>query len=279
MTATATKPTHRQAASSMWKTVYARAAAEKSTVVAVLSVYGFLIAIGMGALWLPLKDTLESVAADLPAAFDSVLSGLSIGTPVGWVNAELLSIVGPGFLIAAAMISAVSATAAEEQDRTLGLALSTGVPRSTFFAAKTAAVVTNVVVVGTAILAGMFAANAIWDLGLRTSHMVAATVAMVLIALVYGSLTLLVGALTGDKRMSLAIPGAVLAVSFISSSFLGLIDGLEWLSKLNFWYPYLADTSLATGIDWGFTSVMALLATSITAVAFIAFTRRADLRG
>lgn len=279
VSATATKPTHRKPAPSMWKTVYLRAVTEKSALVAALGIYGFLIAIGMGALWLPLKDTMESIAADMPPAFDFVLSGLSVGTPVGWVNAELLSVVGPGFLIAAAMISAVSATASEEQDRTLGLALSTGVPRSTFFAAKTAAVITNVVIVGAAILAGMIVANAIWDLGLKTSHMIAATVAMELIALVYGSLTLLVGALTGDKRLSLAIPGAILAVSFISASFLGLVEGLEWLSKLNFWYPYLADTSLATGMDWGFAAVMALLSTSITAVAFFAFIRRADLRG
>lgn len=275
----AQRPATALPAVSIWRTVYRRALADKTTLVGVLAFYGFAVSIGVGALWPPMKDTFVAIAEDFPAAFDSMLGGLSLATPAGWMNAELLSIMGPGFLIATAMISAASATAAEEQARTLGLVLSTGTPRTTFLSAKATAMVTHVLIVGAAIFAGMLAANPIGDLGIPTSAMVAATVQMVLIALVYGALTLLIGVLTADKRLSLAIPGGIFAVSFIAASFLGLADSLVWLSKLNLWYPYLANPAFANGIDWGFTTLMAALAVGIGASSFVAFHRRADLRG
>ncbi|PFG34198.1 ABC transporter permease subunit [Sanguibacter antarcticus] len=285
MTTTAAPSTHAPVPvpppprAAVWRAVYLRALADKTTIVGVLAVYAFAVAIGVGALWPPMKDTFVSIADDFPAAFDALLGGLSLATPVGWMNAELASIMGPGFLIATAMISAASATAGEEQARTLGLVLSTGVPRTTFLAAKTTAMVTHVLVVGAATVAGMLVANPVGNLGIPTSAVVAAAAQMVLIALVYGALTLLVGAITADKRMSLAIPGLIFAVSFMAATFLGLADSLVWLSKLNLWYPYLANTALADGFHLGFALLMAALAVGLGALAFVAFARRTDLRG
>ena len=273
----ASRDAQRLSRPSVWRTVYLRAVVDKSTLVGVLAFYAFAVAVGVGALWLPLQDTFRSIAADFPAAFDALLGGLSLATPAGWMNAELLSIMGPGFLIATAMLSAVSATATEEQTRTLGLVLSTATPRTTFLSAKTTAMITHVLIVGVAIFLGMVAANPIGDLGLSIANMVAATVQMVLIALVYGAITLAVGVFTGDKRLSLAVPGGIFAVSFTAASFLGLVESLEWLSKLNFWYPYLANPALVNGLHWGYATIMAALAVGIGAIAFIAFSRRGDL--
>lgn len=264
---------------SIWRTVYVRAVADKAVIVGALAFYGFAIAVGVGALWLPLQDTFATIAADLPAGFDAVLGGLSIATPVGWMHAELMSILGPGFLIATALISAAAATAGEEQARTMGLVLSTGAPRTTFLAAKATAMITHVLIVGAAIFAGMVVANPIGDLGIEVPKMLAATAQMVLIALVYGAMTLAIGAVTADKRLSLAIPGALFAISFVAASFLGMVEELEWLSKLNFWYPYSANAALADGMHWGYTALMGGLAVGIGAIAFIAFPRRGNLQG
>lgn len=284
MTATSTPRhsadrTESAARPAIWRTVYLRAVADKAVIVGVLAFYGFAIAVGVGALWLPLQDTFATIAADLPEGFEALLGGLSIATPVGWMHAELMSILGPGFLIATAMISAAAATAGEEQARTLGLVLSTGTPRTTFLAAKAAAMVTHVLIVGAALFAGMVVANPIGDLGIEVPNMLAATAQMVLIALVYGAMTLALGVVTGDKRLSLAIPGGIFAVSFVAASFLGMVEEFEWLSKLNFWYPYSANAALADGIHWGYAALMGGLAVAIGAIAFIAFPRRDNLRG
>jgi len=264
---------------SIWRTVYTRAVADKTKLVGVLAFYGLAVGVGIGALWLPLQDTFLSIADDFPAGFDTLLGGLSIATPAGWMNAEMLSMMGPGFLIATAMISAASATAGEEQARTLGLVLSTGTPRSTFLAAKTAAMVMHVLIVGAAMFVGLLISNPVGGLGIPVSVILAATVQMVLIALVYGALTLALGALTADKRLSLSITGGILAVSFIAANFLGLSQSLVGLSKVNLWYPYVASSALANGLDWGFATLMAALALGFGAIAFAVFGRRGDLRG
>lgn len=266
-------------APTIWRTIYTRAVADKAILVGALAFYGLVVAVGVGALWPPMQDTLESVAADLPAAFDALIGGLSIATPAGWLNAELLSIMGPGFLIATAMISAASSTAGEEQARTLGLVLSAGVSRTTFLSAKAAAMVTHVLIVGAAMFAGMLIAEPIGHLGIPVPDMLAATANMILVALVYGAIALMLGVITADKRLTLSITGGLLAVSFMAASFLGLQESLVWLSKINFWYPYSANPVLANGIDWGYAAILAGLSVGIGAIAFVTFARRGDLHG
>lgn len=284
MTTTATTtPAPRHAAStpapSAWATIYTRAVADKATLVAVLAFYGLALAVGVGALWPPLQDTFDSIANQMPAGFDAILGGLSIATPAGWMHAEMLSLMGPGFLIATAMISGAAATAGEEQARTLGLVLSTGTSRTTFLSAKAAATLTHVLIVAAAMFVGMLLANPVGDLGIPALDILAATVNMVLIALVYAAITLALGVITADKRLTLSVTGGLLAVSFISANFLGLNESLVWLSKINFWYPYSANPALAAGIDWGYFAIMAALTVGITAIAFVVFPRRRDLNG
>lgn len=276
-----TRPQTTPAASTsqVWRAVYLRGVSAKAGLVGVLAFYAMAMAIGVGALWPPLQDTFVTIAGDLPAAFDSLLGGLSIATPAGWLNAELLSIVGPGFAIAAAMISGAGATVEEEQSRTLSLLLSTGIRRSTFLAGKTAALVTHVLMVGIALLAGMLIAESVGNLGLPISGLIAATVNIMLIALLAGAITLMLGVLTADKRLTLAITGVLFGASFIVANFLGLNESLVWLSKLNLWYLYLASPVLVTGIDWGYAGVMLGLTVGIGGMAFYAFPRRGDLRG
>lgn len=284
MTATDTPPrAPRHAATtpapSAWRTIYTRAVTDKAILVGVLAFYDLALAVGIGALWLALQDTFDSIADQMPAGFDAILGGLSIATPAGWMHAEMLSLMGPGFLIATAMISATAATAGEEQARTLGLVLSTGVSRTTFLSAKAAATLTHVIIVAAAMFAGMLLANPVGGLSIPALDILAATINMTLIALVYGAIALTLGVITADKRLTLSITGGLLAVSFISANFLGLNESLVWLSKINFWYPYSANPVLANGIDWGYFAIMVALTVGIAATAFIVFPRRRDLNG
>lgn len=262
-----------------WRTVYRRAVADKRAIIGALAFFALAIAVGVGALWLPLQDTFTAVAEGLPAGFDALLGGMSIATPTGWLHAELLSFVGPGFLIAAAMISGAAATAEEEQARTLGLVLSTGITRTTFVLAKAAAVVTHVLAVAVALFFGMVLADLVGDLGIAATDLLAATVMTVLVALVHGALTLALGVITADKRLTLAITGGTFAVSFVMAGFLGFDHSLEWLSKLNLWYPYLAAPALDGGIDSGFAAIMVALTLGFGGLALVLFRRRGDLRG
>lgn len=263
----------------VWRAIYAHALAHKALLVGSLAVYGMAVAVGVGALWPPLQDAFDSIAADLPAGLDSLLGGLSIATPTGWLHAELLSIMGPGFLIAAAMLSATSATAGEEQDGTLGLVLAAGAPRATFLAAKAAATLTHVLIAAAGMFAGMVLANPVGDLGIPVRDLLAATLNMTLLALVAGAIALTLGVITARTRLTLSITGGVLAASFVSANFLGIKASLVGFSKINPWYPYSANPVLAGGIDWGYIAILAGLAIGIGAIGFAVFPRRRNLRG
>ena len=262
---------------SLFRTIWARAVADKATVIGVLTVYGLAFGAGVGALWIALEDVFADL--EFPAAFDAILGDAPITTAAGWINAEMLSVVGPGFLIAAALISASAATAGEEQRRTLGLVLSTGATRTTFLAAKTAAVLTHVLVAATGMFGGLLLGNLIGDLGIAVGAILVAVVWMVLITLVYAAIALTVGILTGSTRTTMAVTAGIAAVSLVLALFLPIKASLAEWGKVNLWYPYSGNVAIVDGIDWGLAALMVGVTVVVSAVGFIGFRRRQDLGG
>jgi len=260
------------------RTIGVRAVADRATIVGVLSFYSLAMGAGVGALWPPLKNTFASLSANLPAAFDRLLGDVSMATPAGWVNAEMMSLVAPGFLIAMAILSAGAATAGEEQARTMGLVLATSASRTTFLAAKTAAMVAHVLMVSVAMFTGLAVGNMIGHMGIGVGLLLAATVQATLVGLVFGAIALTIGAAGSDRRRTMTISAAIAGLSFVLAVFLPMNESLAWLAKLNFWYPYSANVALTHGIDAGFAAVLAACAVITSAIGFIIFPRR-DLHG
>jgi len=259
-------------------TIAARALADRVTIVGALAFYSLAMGAGVGALWPPLKKTFASLSASLPAAFDRILGNVSMATPAGWMNAEMMSLVAPGFLIATAIISGGAATAGEERARTMGLVLSTSTSRTTFLAAKTAAMVAHVLIVSVAMFTGLVVGNLIGHMGIGVGLLLAATAQATLVGLVFGAIALTIGAAGTDRRQTMTISAGIAGLSFVLAVILPMNESLAWLAKLNFWYPYIANPALVHGIDGGFAAVLAACAVIISAVGFVIFPRR-DLRG
>lgn len=271
----------RAPASSQWtigRAIAGRAVSERMTIVGVLAFYGLALGAGVGALWPPLKTTFADLSDSLPAAVDQLMGGVSLATPAGWMNAEMMTFIAPGFLIAIAIISAGRAVAGEEDSRTMGLVLSTSAGRNTFLAAKTAAMVAHVFIVAVSMFVGLLLGNLIGGMGIAVGGMIAATVQMTLLGLVFGAIALTVGVAGADRRQTTAISAGLAGLSLVLAVFLPLSESLKSLAKFNFWYPYSANVALVNGFDWGFAAVLAFCAVVISAVGFFIFPRR-DLRG
>ena len=282
---TTTVPERRPAAPgrdcSQWTiaaTIWARAVADLTTIVGVLSFYGLALGVAVGALWPPLKTTFASLSAAMPAAFDRILGNVSMGSPAGWMNAEMMSIMAPAFLVALAVISAGRAIAGEERARTMALVLSTSANRTTFLAAKTAAMATHVLIVAVVLFIGLLLGNGIGHMGIAVGLLLAATVQMTLMGLLFGAIALTLGVAGADRRATMTISAALAGVSYVLAVFLPMNASLAWLAKLNFWYPYSANIALVHGIDGGLAAVLAGCAIVISTVGFVIFPRR-DLRG
>ena len=275
------RPAAPRRASYQWTiaaTIWARAVADLTTIVGVLSFYGLALGVAVGALWPPLKKTFASLSAGMPAAIDRMLGNVSMASPAGWMNAEMISIMAPAFLIAIAVISAGRAIAGEERARTMGLVLSTSASRTTFLAAKTAAMAAHVLIVSVALFIGLLLGDGIGHMGIGVGLLLAATVQMTLMGLLFGAIALTIGAAGADRRATMTISAALAGVSYVLAVFLPMDASLAWLAKLNFWYPYSANIALVHGIDGGLAAVLAASAVAISAVGFVIFPRR-DLRG
>lgn len=233
-----------------------------------------LLAILVGALWPSLHDTFRDLSDSFPHALTTMLRGADMSTPSGWGNAEVLSFMAPGGAAAVGLISAVRATAGEEEAQTLGLVLSAPVSRTTFLLAKAAAMVVHVVIVGALVSVGFMLGNLIGDMGLPMSGMIAAGLHTSLFGVLFGFVGLLLGGSTGHRRLSLAVGAGLVGLSFAGASFLPLSDSLAGWARISPWYYYNSSDPLANGPDWTHLLVLAILAVIVALVAVVPFQRR-----
>ena len=129
--------------------------------------------------------------------------------------------------------------------------LSTSASRTTFLAAKTAAMVAHVLIVSVAMFTGLVVGNLIGHMGIGVGLLLAATVQATLVGLVFGAIALTIGAAGSDRRQTMTISAGIAGLSFVLAVFLPMNESLAWLAKLNFWYPYSANPALVHGIDGG----------------------------
>ena len=256
--------------------VLGKAVRDRLTIAVLIGV--LLVGLGLlvGALWPSLRATFATV--NLPEAFSTVLGGATLTTPLGWVNAELMSVVAPASAIVTGVISGARATAGEEEDKTLGVLLGGPVSRTTFLLAKIAAMIIHVLVVSVLLVAGLVVGNLVGDLRLSAAGMIGAGLHVALLGILFGVLAVIVGAATGHRRLTNAVAAAFAVLAFCLSSFLPLSDSLAGGAKASPWYYFDSGQPLANGADIAHLLVLATAAVVLAAVGILAFTRR-DLRG
>jgi ABC-2 type transport system permease protein len=260
------------------RVIMVQAVRVRATLVVVISSMMLGMGLIVGALWPTMHESFADLSAGLPAAFDALLGQQSLSTAVGWANAEMLSMVAPAGVIAVGVISAAKATAGEEEAGTLGILLAAPVSRSMFLAAKELAMIVAVFFVSAAVAVGLLLGNTIGGLGIPVGNVIAASVACLLLGVLYGSFALAVGAWTGQRRLTLAAAGGCAALSFAVANFLPLSDVLASGAKLSPWYYYTSDVVLAAGANYWHFAILGGLSLFCYVLAVAGFSNR-DLRG
>lgn len=239
-----------------------------------------LVAMGAltGALWPSLQDAFADLPPALSDGLGTVLASADLTSPVGWMNAEMVSLVVPGGLIAVAVISATKGIAGEEQSKSLGMLLSTPVSRVAFLIAKTAAMIISVLLVTIGAAAGIFLGDRIGGLGIDTAGVLGTCAHAALLAIVCGSVAVLASALTGDSRLSSSAAGGLAALAFGLNAFLPLSSALAGLARVSPWYYFAQSNPLAHGPDYAHLGVLASIVVVLLGLAAVAYRRR-DLHG
>ncbi len=244
-------------------------------------------AIGMGSLVLMYSVFYPSIQANaaklndymktMPEAVRNLVgeSG-GIASPTGYLRSEIFSTMGPLLLLIFAIGAGSRAIAGEEEAHTLDLLLGNPVRRRTVVLQKAAAMVLATAAMGVVLFLAIVAIGPAFGLHVGVANIAATCLSAVLLALAFGSISLLVGCLTGKRSLSNAATAATAVAMFLLNILAPSIEGLRPARLLSLFYHYLAHDPLRTGL--ALPNALGLAAVSVVAVAAaVAVFERRDL--
>jgi ABC-2 type transport system permease protein len=190
------------------------------------------------------------------------------------VNSRVNASIGAIVLAVLAISLGTNAIAGEEDRRTMDIVLATPTPRWSIVLQRFAAMATMVGVVALAILLVMAIANPMVDLGFSLGNMVASNFQLALLALVFGSLALAVGGLTGRRGITIGIAAGTTVATFFVNGLAELVDWLKGPQKITPFYWLQRANPLENGLTIEDTIIMVSVIAVFLCVAIWGFARR-----
>ncbi|EWT01060.1 ABC transporter permease [Intrasporangium oryzae NRRL B-24470] len=251
------------------------------------SLLGWVVAIVLvvlmyAAIWPSIRDqpSLNDFLDQMPEAFRSLFatSGADMSTPAGYLQIELMSFMGPILVLLYTVTQGTGAVAGEEDRHTLDLLLTNPVSRTQVVLEKAAALVVGTVLIAAVTGVSLLFFGRLFDMSLPPGMVAAAMLHLALLGLVFGSMALAIGAVTGRPALARGIPAFVAVVAYLVNGLGPMVSWLEPLQRYSPFYQYVAHDPLRHGVSW--PSVLVAVATVVVllAVAVWGFRRR-DVRG
>jgi beta-exotoxin I transport system permease protein len=241
-----------------------------------------LIVLMYAAIWPSIRDqpSMNDFLDQMPEAFRSLFatSGADMSTPVGYIQIELMSFMGPILVILYAVGQGSRAVAGEEERRTMDLLLAVPVSRARVVLEKAAAMVSGTAGLAAVTGACLLLEGRVFDMELAGGAVAAAMVHLALLGMVFGALALAVGAATGSVGLSRGVPAVVAVVAYMVNGLGPMVSWLEPLQRYSPFYQYMGHDPLRNGVSGPGVVVAVATIVVLTAVAVWGFSRR-DVRG
>lgn len=254
-------------------TIFTKSLSERSTLLAIVASGLVAMSVAVAAMYSALEDTLADFSERLPDSLVGLIGTTELGTPAGWMQAEMLSIVVPVSLVGVAVVIGIDAIAGEDDRHTLSLLLAGPVSRRAIVIEKAAALVVGLAAVGAMIVVALWLGSAVGGLGLEAGKMLAAAVHVTALAVFFGAFALAAGA-RWSKRRALQITIGIAVVAYLADWLLGISDATDAFAALSPWF-YMSDAqALIDGVDLGHLGVLGALSAAAIVTAAVAFERR-----
>jgi ABC-2 type transport system permease protein len=219
---------------------------------------------------------------DMQAALEAfppeLLEGLGmtdITSAAGYLGSTTYGILGPILMIIFAGGLGVRAVAGDEEAGRMDVLLAHPVERWAVVVQRAAAMVIAVTVAGIVLFLAMLAVSGVAQLEeIGVANFAATTVQMGLLGLVFGSLGLAVGALTGSRGIAWGAVALVAVLSYLANTLGPTVDWLEWTQNASPFFYYSGGRPLANGLQVGDALVLAGIVMAFVAIAVVAFRRR-----
>ena len=222
-------------------------------------------------------DVFTQLMESLPEGMMSFFGASDVSemlSPAGFINSRVNASIGAVVLAVYAISLGTNAIAGEEDRRTMDLILATPIPRHRIVLERFAAMVILVGVVAFAVFVVMAAANPMVDLGFSIQNMLASNFQLALLALVFGTLALAVGGLTGRRGLTIGVAAGVTVASFFVNGLAQLVEWLQGPQKVTPFYWLQRADPLNKGLSVEDTAIMLGVIAVFLAIAVWGFRRR-----
>lgn len=235
-----------------------------------------LLALAMTALYPTIRGNrqLATLHDTYPKALRSLFGIQDLTSGVGFLRAEIFSLVGPLLVIIFAVLWGSDLIAGEEDRGTIDILMANPVSRRRVVVEKWLALVVGVVVAGAGL--GLGLAIGIPAAGMRVGWQgaCAAVIATVLVGILFGTVALAIGAATGRRGLARGVTAVLAVVAYLMSSLSDLVTWLRPVRPASPWYHGLGIDPLTTGFRPWHLVVLLALGAGAAAVAAAAFERR-----
>lgn len=192
----------------------------------------------------------------------------------GFLRAEIFTLTGPALFVILAVLWGSDLTAGEEERRTIDILLANPVSRRRVVLEKWAAMVTGIVAVAGALGFVLAVGGTAVKLHVGSRVLSAAVVSIALLAVLFGTLALALGAATGRRGLARGMTALVAVAAYLLSSLPELVSWLRPARPLSPWYHTLGVDPLSTGYRPLHLLVVVALVALCLGAALVAFDRR-----
>lgn len=209
-----------------------------------------------------------------PQALRTLFGLADYTTGPGYLRAEIFSLTGPLLFVIFAVLWGSDLTAGEEERRTVDILLANPVSRTRVVLEKWSAMVVGVAIVALSLGAVLAVGGPAVKLHVGLRALSAAVVSTALLAVLFGSLGLALGAATGHRGLARGITALAAVAAYLLSSLPELVSWLRPARPLSPWYHALGVDPLANGYRPVHLLVVLALIAVCLGVSVVSFGRR-----
>lgn len=231
----------------------------------------------MYAAFYPSMNSSEMAAAmeAFPEGLREALGMTDITSPAGYLGSTTYGLLGPVLMIMFAGGLGVRAVAGDEENGQLDVLLAHPVPRWSVIVQRAAAMALAVLTAGIVLFVAMAAAAGPAQFAsLGTGNLAAATLQLALLGLVFGTLGLAVGGLTGSRGLAWGVVGAVAGLSYLANTLGPTVDAIAFTQNLSPFHYYSGGQPLRNGLQVADSLALVGIVVALVAVAVVGFRRR-----
>lgn len=219
---------------------------------------------------------LSDYAKDLPEATRALFAGgeTDLTSGSGYLNSQVFALMAPIILLIFAIGLGAAAVAGDEERGTLDLLLAQPLRRVDLVLQRALALLVLVVALSLVLLASVTVGSALVDLDIGLGKVIAAGGGVGLLALVFGSLALAVGAWWPGRARAIAVAAGLAIIGWMLDGLGQAVDALDPWRPLSPYYQALGTDPLTDGVPWGSWALLVALAVALVVLAALGLRRR-----